>query len=470
MPLAVPGVAPAARAIVGNGNRFPSYYQADSRSVINQIKRRRSSSTAAFSDLRFTYAGFAIANGGEIALDASFTLRAGLVYAGGYYPVTFNGSRDWVVPRGKSFVQSDPVRGLVLPPGAMFGEITRRVSNAAGDKVLVSAGWEGAFGEWSYAGTDASVDYTLGGAPVAGVGYFTIAGGVITSLVTTAISHPGPVVAFDPDTGNYSGTLIANVSTVGTLSGANLANANGPWGPNTRPVYGDVALDVQRRTYHACLITGTPSRAVPSLLMLADSNDIGYSASDMLGNEPGDYGLYERAIGNRIGIAHLSYSGAYSSSLVTESALPTAHAILDPLAADGNLRVLWQACGNDIGGGATTGAVLASMNAGAALWRARGAAVSFATPLVRTTASDEPQTPAAGFAKGGALDDITYAVRYESGLRNDWGYVEARRAVENATTSNVWRSGYTLDGSHPSGAQGLRLASADVVIPPALSY
>ena len=479
------------RAIASNGNRLPCYYQSDTRSVLNQARKRRVSSAASFSSVVLTYAGFYVYSGAESALTAPFTLRVGILYKGTYYPVTFGGSRDWTFPVGKTYKASDPVANLMLNAGDTFIEITRRVSNAANDNVLVTTAWVAAFGEWSYAGTDPSVDYTLGGAPgglLPATGYFTInSGGTITQLTTTRAGsgYTGtylPVYAFDPDTGLHAGTLIANIgvsagaNTTGVTSGGALVNTTG-WGPNTRPVYGDASLDVQKRAYHACLVTGAPSRATSSLLVLGDSNDAGYSASDSLGDDLRNYGIYERAIGSRIGVAHLSQAGIASSSLVIESALPISHAIYDPLAAYGNLKVLWQACGNDIGGGSSAGAVLESIKAGAELWRGRGAQVSFATPVPRTTSTDQwattaNQTPAAGFAAGkaGAIDDVTYAIRYQTaGCHSDFGVFEARTASESPATPNVWRvdgGAVTTDGSHPSAARGMRIVAASCIVPP----
>lgn len=309
-----------ARAVVGNGNRFPAYYQTDPNTVFNQARRRKVSAAAGFRDIKLTYCGFSMYGGGEAAITAAFTLRAAILYKGTIYPVTFGGARDKTFSAGKSWVESDAVAGLTLPAGSTFIELTRTVSTTGGDSVLVTGEWDAAFEEWCYAGTSTAIDYTAGGWPGGlspAAGYFVVSGGgTITSLVTTAggsnyTAAYLPVYAFDPDAGLHAATLIANigctagVGTVGTTSGGALVNTTG-WGPNTRPVYADASVYVQRRAYHAALITGAPDRPTSSLLVIGDSNDSGYTSSDGIGDEARNFGLYERAVSSRVGVAHLS--------------------------------------------------------------------------------------------------------------------------------------------------------------------
>lgn len=470
MTLAAPS---AARAIVGNRNHAPLYYQPNSAAVLNQRTRRTASRGAAWSSLRFTYCGF-YQYGGEFALTAPFTLRASVEYLGRCYPLTFGGSRDYTFSIGRSYVESDPVEGLLIYPGTAYYERTRRAGKS-GDNALVCADANSAFGEWSFV---EDADYTLGGEP-GGPGaqaYFTISGGTITGLTVTAggSAYTGtycPVYGFDPDTGAASGGLVANLGLTGGAvplgtRTTGLVNTTG-WGPNSYPVFVDVKASVARSTYHASLVTGVPSVPTESLILVADSNGRGFGASDLLGDAARNYGIYERWIRNRVGVGNLlSYPGAYASSLVQETVWPLCHAILDPITT----RVLWQAAGNDIGApNATAGAVINSCRQGAALWRGRGAAVSFATPIVRTDSSDgwtttQGQTPRAGFEAGGPLDAFTYAVRNDSaGLNSDFGFFEARAAAESTSAPNVWRvdgGASTLDGSHPSAPRGLRIVSA----------
>lgn len=474
------GVAVHPRAIVGNRNHFPIYYQTEStNTVINQRMKRTASLAAGWSQVKLTYCGF-YQNGGEFATTAAFTLRSAIEYNGVYYPVTFGGVRDKVFAAGMTYIESDPVAGLTLPPGSVFYERVRRIANAAGDSILISTENDTAFGEFSHRGTDSTVDYTLGGEPGGNaVGYFTLSGTTITGIVTSSggsgyTTANAPVYAFDPDAGTHTGSIIANlavtagVAAVGTKT-TGLVNTTG-WGPNTYPAYPNASGDTTQRCYHAALITGIPNVRAKSLVIVGDSNGAGYGATDAIGDDARNFSLYERAMRNRVGMAALSYPGANASNLIVEATWPLCHAILDPITT----HVLWQAGGNDIGSSVAAGAVIKLNKQGAALWRARGAAVSFCTPLPRTTSTDAfvttaNQTPATGFAAAGALDVYTYAIRYGSfGLNSDFGIFEARSAAEDPTTPNVWRvdgGATTTEGSHPSAARGLRLIAASCIVP-----
>lgn len=467
-------------AIIGNGNRPPSYYQSASGTILNQGRKYVVSRRASFSSVRMTFPGFYQYGGGEFPITAPFSFRASVLYDGSWYPLTFVGSRDYTMLPGNGYLTSDPIRGFEPKAGSEYFVAIRRILNAPGDRSLISYENDPAFGEWSYVGSDPAIDYTGGvGLPYGAAGYFTFDTlGNITSLVTTVAgsNYTGsylPVTAFDPDSGAHSGTLIANigvtlgVNSVGTTGAGSLVNTTGK-GPNTVPVYCDVRhSNGSLGSWGPCLTVGVPSVDCPSLLIPGDSNVAGYTASDLVGDDCRNYGMLERAIGNRVGVAILAYSGAAASSLITESALPTCHSILDGIPT----HVLWQAGANDIGLGATAGAIKTTLRKAKALWRARGCQVSFSTPVVRTTgdySTNSGQIPSPGFAAGkaGAIDDVTNAIRWQlDGLRSDFGMFDTRSSVEDQSIPNVWKPGYTLDGGHPGGDKGLRLSASQIVLP-----
>lgn len=463
------------RLICGNRNMPPIYYQSDANTVHNYRIKRVASAQANWSALKLSYAGYTFF-GSETAITSDFTLRVGIKYRGRYYPVTFNGSRDYTFAANTATVAtSDAVVGLVLPAGAVYQECVRIITT--GSNRLICSESQRSLGEWVFKGTDTSVDYTTSDVPGEGAaGYFTISAGTITSLVTTNggsgySGSPVAVYACNPDVDLTSGTLIANraatggVVNTGTLS-SGLVNTTG-WSQNAFPAYDNGSLSTGPM-YHAFAVTGIPDRPASAMILVGDSNACGYGATDAYGSTDRMYGIYERAFGNRIGMAKLAYPGAAASYWSVATNSPLTRAAIEPYVT----HALIQGGGNDIGASVTAGQTIEYLRVTAARYRGMGIRCSYPTPVPRTTgtfASDGGQTTATGFGVGGEIDLLTEAIRKGTqGLEREFPMLEVRSVFESSTAANKWRNdsgtAVTGDGSHPN-YYGLNKWAPTVVVP-----
>jgi hypothetical protein len=477
MPLVVPP-ATIPRAVVGNRNNPPIYNQNELANAIrNQRIKRTAASNADWRDIRLTYFSFVMA-GAEIPLVKGFSFRAAIEYPlGVYYPVTFNGARDVTFADGDArIIQSDPVAGLYLPRAARFYERVRRnFTSLANGNNLITHENDVAFGEWSFSSNDAA-DYTLGGEPGAGAaGYVNLSGTSIASVNITAggSGYTGTVnlYAFDPHNGSHTGTLIgtrtvnAGVVLVGFIGSGSLQNAAGPWGPSTTLVIAPNGSLLTDDAWCASLVDGAPDHQTESLVMMGDSIARGYGAGDMVGDESRNYGVYERAIGGRVGTINFAYPGISCNAFLPFSTkFPLCHSAYDPVST----IALVQAGSNDIGAGATGGNTASLMSSIASEWRAKGARVLHTTMPPRTTSTDAwvtaaNQTPFTDFQAGKGMEQLNASIKYrEGGLAGDLPPIDYYSVAVDPANPYKWRSdggAHTDDGSHANALIGLRVQS-----------
>lgn len=448
------GYAVGRRQAIGNNLNFPLYYQSDTNTVRNMLRKHAVAGHGTWRDIRATYCFFTFAANVEAAITAPFTLRSAIEYGGQFWPMTFQGQRDVVAPVGISFATSDIIPGLQIN-GGFVNERLRTVSNAANDSILVVGEYEPAYGEWVFSGTDTAVDYTLGGEPGKGaMGSLNINGsGTITGIVHSVAGsgYTGSnvnVYAFDPGNPFHTGDLIATRSlsggavTLGTQT-TGLVQTAGPssggvWGPGTYPVYRQAGQTANNRIYGATLITGVSSDGTRSVIMMTDSNG-SYGAGPTVPDALMARSIYERCIGQRAGVVTFGCPGWTAAAAANEATTPTCRAVLAQLERP---DVIVQLSGNDMA--SALGTIQANVQLIASQWRGRGCRVAYATSLPRTTGtftSAGGQTTVAGYGVGETLDQYNAAVRGGyNGMHGDFGFLEAYNAAVDPAAPNKWRS------------------------------
>lgn len=481
MPLVVPSAPTIVRTVAGNRNTPPIYLQTEAASnTRNQRVKRKAASNANWRDLELSYFGFQMA-GVELPLGVGFSFRAAIEYPlGVYYPVTFNGLRDATFADASAqIIKSDPVSRLQVPGGADYFEIVRRTfPRLNGANNLITCETDLAFGEWSYSSNDGA-DYTLGGAPGAGaVGYINLSGTSIASVYipiggTGYTGNSVNLYAFDPNSGAHTAKLIGTrpvsngVVTPAFIPAGSLQNTTG-WGPSTILVIAPNGSALTKDVWCAGLVTGTPDRPVDSMIINGDSIARGYSAGDGLGDEARNYGVYERAIGSRIGVINFSYPGiAVGAYLPFATKFPLCHSAYDAYAS----IVLVQAGTNDIGAGASGGNAANLMGQLSAEWRAKGARVLYSTMPPRTNKIDDAigwttlanQTPYTDFQAGKGMEQLNASIKYRQGnMVGDFPPIDYHSVAADPSDPYRWRvdgGAHTNDGGHPGGNLGVRVGA-----------
>lgn len=461
------------RSVVGNRNRPPIYDQVNPNTVFNDIQVAYASSDSDFSNLEGDYCGFTLF-GAETPAIGGCVLSAGFEVDGVHYRALFDGLPSTTLVAGQSTVRNFTVPGMTLRKGQRYTRRTRRVTPAPNTSILIDS--QPAFGDFQWVGTDPSIDFTMGGEPTGAAAYPVInASGVLTQIVYTAGGSGytpnlyASVFLTDPDTTNGA-LLVANRTTdaQGTVAlgpqSTGLVNTTG-WGVNTYLTISNGANGFS--SYGCSMLTGIPSKPTKSITAPGDSNASGFGATDGFGDTMRNFGYVERALRNKYGFVHFDFPGAYASNWTNETLWPLWHSIVNPYIT----HVIVQAGGNDVGGGDPADLIIQQIMKIAANWRARGAAVSFATPVPRTTGtftSAAGQTIETHYEVGGALDKITNAIRKSyQGLVSEFGFFEARAAVEDPAAPNKWRSDGGVawtDGSHTLATK-LDTVAKQMVIP-----
>jgi hypothetical protein len=454
--------AAPARAVASNGLAFPYTNTASTNNVRFYQKYRRVPSSSGFTNIELTYANFLAIDGGESTSSLpSFTLQAEILYNGTYYPVTFSGATSTTLVPG-NYVTSDNVSGLALPANAVFYERVRTVGPSGSQNYLISNGANEALLEGALSTTSSSVNYLGGGEGHGGACTFTINGsGTITAGQVTAggvnYTSAWSIAAVDPSTGP-NGT----VSTVGFSNGAHttitISSGGSGWSSQTYCVpIGGGGFGQNTAVYAAALISGVPTTpGVSSLMIIGDSIARGYGASDSSGDLAGNYGIYERAVGNRFGVASVSFIGNTAAG----EALPAAHSRMFAILAPVITHALIALGTNDIAGNGYSAATVAAANETTEQeLKALNSniKVSFATLVPQTSGTWSTlggQTPVSGFTSGGAADTYNGYVRADTnGVVSDWNYLDPRTLFQDATSTDLWRvdqGQITNDGIHPN--------------------
>ena len=203
----------------------------------------------AVNSIKFTFANFVLSAQGEL-LNGSvngyydFVLRAGIKVNGVFYRLTFGGLTEVTVPFG-TYVTCDPLV-VNISAGTIITVYNRRVAVAGQQgytnfNVLASHATHVGFGEGTLAGTNTTLDYTIGGVPGGDVSTITLsnAAGVITPTIVNAAGSSGytstpSISVLDPQTYGTSSIYTANIvsnaiqasgqAVITTASTTNIAN------------------------------------------------------------------------------------------------------------------------------------------------------------------------------------------------------------------------------------------------------
>jgi hypothetical protein len=445
-----------------NGLVFPYTYMTSENFVRHYQKLRRvPSGTATYSNIELTYANFAAVNGGESVDFQPITIQAEILYNGTYYPVSFSGEPTATI-KGGGYVTGSVV-GLTLPAGAIFYERVRVVGAPGAQKYLVSHGARRIMLEGVLGGTDTAVNLRGGREGHGAACVFAIDGG---RLLSARISAPGSnytssgvVAAFDPATQAEVTVGYSNQSN-GRMSSVVITNSGSGFSRDTRCIItGGGGFGTNAAIYAAAMITGVPDMdGLKSLLIVGDSIARGYGSTDSRGDTLANYGIFERAVGNRYATVSTALPGNTATGYANAGAHTRMYDIILPYVTHAMIDLGT----NDIAGNGYPADTIARANIETATeLRNAGIKVSFATLIPRASGSFETkagQAPVSGFDQGQAGDVYnSWVLSGTHGLTSDWRIIDARAAYEDPTEPDKWRvdAVMTNDGIHPSLAVGI---------------
>lgn len=491
-----------------NNCNIPTQYNTLSSWVHNCWTTHKAGAATGYSNIQVTFTNWYMSTDSEAAGFYDFNLRAGLMYNGVFYPLTFGGQRDVLISHSFGYATSDPLR-LYLPAGAVFYVTNRRIAadnGAAGSySVLSNTSGIGARQDGIISGTDPTQDYTLGAGLAWGAktGTPVISGGAISSVPVAAggtgytaglnlapwygpagAGQPG---ALNPGSGvtGYGNPSGGSLSSVTLISGGTGNSSLNP--PHIYVAGGGTAANgfgSNTAAYGPSLITGRPAAKAPSVLLVGDSITVGYGSVDGMGDLNGNYGFYEQALANRYGVHKLAVSGEqaagwlsnnthqlnFLSAAMARGFKPTTVVIglgVNDFLTDTYSNVLSSVQGN--------------ITAIANIFRTYGCKIIMTTipPNNTTSASSNKyttvaeQTPYnANYTSGSYVDQYNAALLAGSGPAND-GIIDGGSLMRDATVHTAWRTdcygGGTafcaVDGTHPSVGVGIPYLTANLSIP-----
>jgi lysophospholipase L1-like esterase len=453
-----------------NGLVFP-YTNVVSTTNVRDYQKLRivpSVGAATYSNIEVTYANFVILNGGESAAYQPVTIQSEILYKGIYYPVLFNGQSTATVTGG-DHVTGTAV-GLSVQSGDQFFERVRVVGAVGSQRYLVSHGSRRVLSEGVLAGTNASVNLFGGKEGHGATCSFVISAG---KIVSAKVDNPGSnytaagvVAAFDPATQTDNTVGYSNQSG-GRMTSIVVTTPGVGYPTGTKCVIvGGGGFGQNGAIYAASLITGVPNvDGLKSILIVGDSIARGYGSTDGVGDASGNYGIFERAVGNR----YATVSTALPGNTATAYKNPASHARMYSIILPYVTHAFVQLGTNDIVSNAYSATSVANANITSATeLRSAGIKVSFTTLIPRDEGEFDTladQSPASGFAPGGIADTYNGWVRAgTNGLASEWGMIDPRAVYQDTAEPSKWRvdSIMTNDGIHPNVTAGIPFGAAQL--------
>jgi lysophospholipase L1-like esterase len=458
-----PTGSPGARIAMSNGLAFPYTYTLSDRNIRHYQKARNVPTVggATYSNIELTYANFIAVTGGELTGFPPITIQAEILYNGQYLPVSFNGQPTATIEGGGHVTGTVP--GLTLKAGERFYERVRVIGSVDGmQRYLISNGarrwlWEGAINA-----TDPNMNILGGHDAHDGTCRFVITSGKITSgvIATQGVNYTtsGTVAAYDPVTNTESTVGYTSVSG-GKLDTITITDKVTNYSDSTEcHVLGGGGFGQNAAIYAASMITGIPNvQGLKAVLIVGDSIARGYGSTDASGDYFENYGIFERAVGNRFATATTALPGNSATAYNT----PTSHARMYEIVLPYVTHAIVQFGSNDIALMYSASSVAAANAKTAEELRKANIKVSFSTLIPRTSGSFvtlEGQTPVPGFERGGNADTYNaWIANGTNGLASDWGFIDTRAAYQDPSDPNKWRvdQPMTRDGIHPNLAVGI---------------
>ena len=474
------------------------------------------SGPAGYNSIQATFCNWYIFGDYEGGSGYTYILRAGIYINKTFYPFYFNGQRDISVPSFGNGI-TDPLN-LYIPPNTKFFITSRRVAadgGAAGSyNVVGSTGGVGQRQDGLIAGTNPALDFTLGQGVAYGARFLndrpnvntsgSISGatpdpnsrgtnystGGLSLIVDCGPAGCGQPGALTPGNGSVSGayaTLSGNLLTgISNGGGSGYSQSNPPrlfaGGSGTAATgFGTPTLN-----YGPSLITGIPRYKTPSVILHGDSITAGYGSVDAYGDLNGNFGFYEQALANRLGVHKFAVSSSSSAGWLFNDVHTIA--LLDQHIKYGlkPSHVIIALGTNDFGPNTNyntvvgAGYIQSRVDIISNIWRARGAKIYVATvpPRCTTSATSNKWTTVAeqspynvNYAPGGSVDQYNTALRNGTGPKND-GIIDGRSLMQDPVTTYAWRTdcytggtAFCADGTHPSTGVGIPFLTANLQFP-----
>lgn len=433
-----------------------------------------------FRALQFTFANWFIdLSTGLTVVANDLALQASVQVGAVAYDLRFGGAASVTLPGGtQTTLRSDPLPCWV-PPGAKVIVVSRLSGFAASADVPVGQQGQAQMGD-GFVHSTAAVDWRRGGWGTGAVLAGTFSSGVLQSVAVTAggrgyAAGAGTVynLSAQPVQGSGAAFTLA-VDGSGTVTGASVTAGGSGYDPTLTQLVPSSANNALQpgSVFGPILVTGVPDGEVEAMLMLGDSLTIGLRSFDVGGDAGGGFGLFDRALSNRIGVARLALAGLTSTGLA--ALLPALLPIYAPVCT---LAHIFQGT-NDLS--TVVGADTLSSNLAAlgAMVRGYGLPLAFQTLMPHTSGTFASPAGQSAFntnyGAGGTADTVNARIRAGwagdagYGLQSDWTPPDAYAAVVDPTAAWKWRSdggAWTADGLHPTYAHGLPAAAALLQFP-----
>lgn len=257
--------------------------------------------------------------------------------------------------------------------------------------------------------------------------------------------------------------------SAGAISGNTVTSGTPPsglaaWGSPSVVAIGGSGFGTTSAIYCALEVTGIPSKAVKSITVIGTSQDRGDSATDTTGDLYGNHGI-ERIVNNVAAINNMSRSSASASY---DAQYATIYPRLYAAYMGRTTNCLITQGSNDIVVSATNSQLKGWIATIAAYTRSFNMSTDVATIIPRTSGtftSEGGQTPVAGFAAAGVMDQ--YNADVLSGVVVSDNTPFNHYAFMRGVDPNKWRAdggiAYTAEGIHQS-LYGFGAEAADAAL------
>lgn len=434
-------------------------------------------------DLELGYANYIIGTTGEYnGGQGEVNIKFGLEYAGKFYPFSFKGQRLATCADGAT-ITTDPLPIAIKAGtyGAIRSWEQKTHPDAAKNQWLWSTEGDPAFNEGSVFHSDATRDWTLGGAPgeTAAVSWSIDAGGAVTPKIEQpgeGIKSGGVTIGILDSQRKGSGFGYIATTKNGGLAGWYQKQGGSHYSPDTAvgPTgMGGYGAGGPVQLFGPSVITGTPVAPKTSVLLLGDSIAAGFGSSDKRGDIWRNFGIYARAMSKKYNVCNAAIPGltAYACDYRYGRTRALIASMLKPqvvLICLGTNDIDQKI--NDSGSKTPVAALTGHLSNLASWWHDNtGAAIWFGTLLPRVQPGGEVQTVKPGFEPGGNADQINAALRDKSLFPAMARVIDGRALVQDPVDAAKWRTDngpLTGDGTHPSDNNGIPWVAAHLDIAP----
>lgn len=470
-------------ALASNRNMMPVATTQTTNNVRHSRVMFTVPSNTSYANPVLCFAGFGQNSASEFEAQEKPKLKASIeLLDGTIIPVTFdNGKSTKGIAKSGMFI-SDPCTGYTLAPGTVGFFITKLTGQSGNITRMIGQGTHVNFGEGAVNGVDDTLDLTDGNyGKNATIGSYTNNG---TSITSVSMSGGNGGSGYTAGVSVYAwqkkangviiGKTIGNASRTGAvITSVAITDGTPPAGESWNfTATGEFALNIvignrfsaTTQVYAPCAMFGTVNVQVDDELLDGDSITIGFTSADSIGDENRNFGIYERGIANRVGVANISTSGQYAQTRASTSIYRKTYNFW----TGKTRRAMVLTGSNDVQGGASKASVQGYINAQATRYRNAGTLVDVGLLLPRgiqntITGISKAANAVITVANSNVAGDIVYintAVGGMTQIRDVFATVVS--ATPTTITINVDSTGYS---TYTSGGVMTTIAPATSFVP-----